>query len=125
MSIQRVLNVGFGAARLGLGVVAGACPEKIGRTWIGESAASPRSRVILRALGARDLALGIGTVEAALRDDASVWIAVSVLADLGDVAATLTARKDLPRAGVLTTSVLAGSAAITGLALLAIDLKGD
>lgn len=125
MSIQRVLNIGFGAARVGFGVVAGAYPEKIGRTWIGESAASPQSGVILRALGVRDLALGAGTVEAALRDDATVWLAVSTLADLGDVAATLLARKDLPRAGVITTTFLAGSAAITGAALLALDLAGD
>ncbi|MGA7398117.1 MAG: hypothetical protein WBW62_11780 [Solirubrobacterales bacterium] len=125
MRIQKLLNVGFGAARVGLGVVAGAYPEKVGRTWIGEAAVGPESGVILRALAVRDLALGAGTVEAALRDDARIWIAVSTMADLGDVAATLIARKDLPRAGVLTTTALAGSAAITGIILLAIDLAGD
>ncbi|MGA7436434.1 MAG: hypothetical protein WBW44_12570, partial [Solirubrobacterales bacterium] len=91
----------------------------------GEAAVGPESGVILRALAVRDLALGAGTVEAALRDDARIWIAVSTMADLGDVAATLIARKDLPRAGVLTTTALAGSAAITGIILLAIDLAGD
>ncbi|MGA7435733.1 MAG: hypothetical protein WBW44_08960, partial [Solirubrobacterales bacterium] len=70
MRIQKLLNVGFGAARVGLGVVAGAYPEKVGRTWIGEAAIGPESGVILRALAVRDLALGAGTVEAALRDDA-------------------------------------------------------
>jgi len=125
MNTQRVLNVGFGAARVGFGVVAGAWPEKIGRTWIGDQAAEAPTKVILRALGVRDVALGAGTVEAALRDDAAVWLAVSVLADIGDVTATLTARKDLPREGVLTTTFLAGSAAIAGSILLALELNRD
>ncbi|HTU15513.1 MAG TPA: hypothetical protein VMF31_09970 [Solirubrobacterales bacterium] len=125
MSVKRVLNVGFGAARVGFGVVAGAFPEKIGRTWIGESAGSPQTRVILRALGARDVALGAGTVEAALRDDATGWLVVSTLADFGDLTATLLARRDLPRNGVLVTGLFAGSAAFAGLALLAIELNGE
>jgi len=125
MNTQRFLNVGFGAARLAFGVVAGAWPEKIGRTWIGDEAGSPPTKVILRALGVRDVALGAGTVEAALRDDAVVWLAVSVLADIGDVTATLTSRKSLPRDGVLTTTFLAGSAAVAGGVLLALELNRD
>ncbi|MDQ2621740.1 MAG: hypothetical protein M3Y45_01730 [Actinomycetota bacterium] len=125
MNTQRILNVGFGAARLGFGVFASAYPSKMGRSWIGDEAESPPTRAILRALGGRDVAIGAGTVEAALRDDARMWLAVSVLADIGDLASTITSRKDLPREGVMVTAAVAGSAAVAGGVLLALDLNRD
>lgn len=119
------MNAGYGLTRVAFGVVAGSAPEKIGRTWIGEAAADEPTKVIFRALGVRDIALGAGTAEAAMRDQAGPWLAVTVLADLGDLAATLLARDSLPRRGVVTTSVVAGSAAIAGLALLALDFASE
>lgn len=121
MNLQRISIVSFGLARVAVGVFAGSAPERLGRTWIGDDAAGEPTKVILRALGARDIALGAGTAAAATRDQAGPWLAVSVLADLGDVAATLLARENLPDRGVVTTSVVAGSAALAGLALLAVD----
>lgn len=114
-------NVGFGAARIGFGIVAGSAPETIGRTWIGEAAGGEPTKVILRALGVRDIALGAGTVEAAIRGRAAAWLAVSVVADFGDVLATLLAREHLPRRGFITTSLVAGSAAVVGIGLLALE----
>jgi hypothetical protein len=121
MNARRWINTGFGLSRVAFGLVAGSSPERIGRTWIGDLAGEEPAKVILRALGARDVALGAGTAEAALRDRAGTWLAMTVLADLGDVVATVAARDRLPRSGVITTSALAGSAALAGLALLALD----
>ena len=125
MKSLRTLNVGFGASRLLFGVFAGAFPEKIGHTWIGETAETPQNRVILRALAGRDFAIGAGTIEAALRDDADTWLAVAALADLGDLASTVIARNDLPSKSVKITLALAGSAALSGIGLLVLNQLSD
>ncbi len=54
------------AARTGIGVVALVCPEVVGRPWVGDAAGTAQGRVLARALGGRDLALGLGAL-AALR----------------------------------------------------------
>ena len=125
MNSLRALNVGFGASRLVFGIFAGAFPEKIGRTWIGQTAETPENKVILRALSGRDFAIGAGTIEAALRDDADTWLAVSALADIGDLTSTLIARSDLPSKGVKITAALAGSAALGGIGLLVLNQLAD
>jgi len=125
MNSLRALNVGFGASRVAFGLIAGAFPEKMGRTWIGETAGTPQAQVILRALCGRDFAIGAGTIEGALRDDADTWLAVSALADLGDLTATLIARDELPSRSVKITSVLAGSAALGGIGLLILNQLAD
>jgi hypothetical protein len=120
------MNIGYAAARIAIGVVATAYPEKIGRTWIGEAADSPPTKVILRGLGARDIALGAGTVEATTGSgDAAVWLGCSAMSDLCDLSATLIGRNSLPKNGVLITSALAGAGAVTGFALMALELSGD
>lgn len=120
------MNVAYATARIGIGVIATAYPEKIGRTWIGPNAESPNTKVILRGLGARDLALGAGTIDATLRNEGvATWLATSALADFGDLSATLVGREALPKKGVVVTGILAASGALTGLALLALDLASD
>ncbi len=121
MEIQRGLNLGYGLTRVVFGMVATSMPRKLGRTWIGDDADTPGATVVLRALGVRDIALGAGTVVGALGDDADLWLATCVLADLGDVAGTISGRKELPENGVKTTVVLAGMGALAGIALLAIS----
>jgi hypothetical protein len=125
MNARIALNTGFGLSRVAFGLVAAAVPEKIGETWVGEDAFRASNRTIFRAMGFRDIALGVGATEAALRDQAGPWLAVSLLADLGDVAATLISINGIDRKGVVTTSVLAGSAAVAAAALLAIDMNSD
>jgi len=121
MNARIALNAGFGLSRVVFGLVAATVPEKIGQTWVGEDASRVSNKTVFRAMGFRDIALGIGATEAALRDEAGPWLAVSLLADLGDVAATLISINGLDRKGVVTTSFLAGSAAVAAGVLLAID----
>lgn len=123
MNVRIALNTGFGLSRVLFGVVAAVVPEKIGQTWVGEDASRASSKTVLRAMGFRDVALGLGATEAALRDEAGPWLAVSLLADVGDVAATLISINGIDRRGVITTSVLAGSAAVAAATLLAIDMN--
>jgi len=121
MNARIALNTGFGLSRVAFGIVAAVVPEKIGRTWVGEDASRASNKTVFRAMGFRDIALGIGATEAALRDQAGPWLTVSLLADIGDVAATLISINGIERKGVIVTSLLAGSAAVAAGALLAID----
>ncbi|MGK2956297.1 MAG: hypothetical protein ACSLFI_11595 [Solirubrobacterales bacterium] len=125
MNLKRALNVGYGASRVAFGMVAGAYPAKVGRTWIGASADKPENKVIFRALAGRDIAIGAGTIEGALRDEADVWLAIAALADIGDVTATLISRNDLENKGVIITSILASSAAAAGIGLLVLGQMSD
>lgn len=55
------------AARTGIGVVALVSPEVVGRPWVGDAAGTAQGRVLARALGGRDLALGLGALTALRR----------------------------------------------------------
>ena len=126
MNAKQLLNVGYAAARIGIGVVATVDPARIGRTWIGDSADETPTKVILRGLGARDFALGAGTIEATLVGrGVAAWLGFSALADLGDLTATLAGKDGLPSKGVKLTAFLAGSGFVSGLVLLALELNGD
>jgi hypothetical protein len=52
------------AARTGIGVVALLSPELVGRPWVGAAAGTDQGRLLARALGGRDLALGVGALAA-------------------------------------------------------------
>jgi hypothetical protein len=121
MNARIALNTAFGLSRVAFGIVAATVPEKIGETWVGEDANRASNKTVFRAMGFR----GIGATEAALRDQAGPWLAVSLFADIGDVAATLISINRIERKGVITTSVLAGSAAVAAGVLLAIDRNCD
>jgi hypothetical protein len=101
--------------RVGLGVAMVAVPRLIAQPWVGRAGAAPRTQVITAAMGARDVAIGLGTVRA-LRAGrgARPWLRAAALADTVDLLATLRARRDLPSFGVATvTAMAAGSAALS------------
>jgi hypothetical protein len=50
------------ASRVGLGFVALGVPSLVSRAWVGRSGDGPSGRVLGRALGGRDLALGLGAL---------------------------------------------------------------
>ncbi len=109
------------AGRVALGIVALSRPSVPARPWVGDGADDVAAQVFGRALGARDLALGLGAL-AALRNTpggpgpASAWVAAGALSDALDVAASLAAWRELPRAGRWLVVVSAGGAALTGAA---------
>jgi hypothetical protein len=123
--IRQFLNVGFGMTRVLFGVVASSVPEKIGSTWIGEDANRESSKVVFRALGLRDIALGAGMVQGAAKGDAAPWLAVAMLSDLGDFTATIVARNKIDPRAVAITAFLTGSATLTAAGLLALELASD
>ncbi|HUR49526.1 MAG TPA: hypothetical protein VMY88_08395 [Acidimicrobiales bacterium] len=101
----------IGAGRTALGLIALTRPEVPARPWVGRAVAStPGGRVLARALGARDLVLGLGALISGSRG----WAAAGAGADALDAAVTLGSFSDLPRRGRLLVLGSAGGAAIAG-----------
>jgi hypothetical protein len=113
--------VGVAAGRVAIGVVALARPAVPSRPWVGAAGDDLTARVFGRALGGRDLALGLGALAALARADAapataSAWVAAGALSDSLDVAASLAAWSELPRVGRLLVVASAAGAALAGAA---------
>src|SRR3954451_17204948 len=115
-------------ARVALGVVALARPSVPARPWVGEPADEIGLQVLGRALGARDLVLGLGTLAAARESlaaggkppagpwPAAAWYAAGALSDVLDLTITVTAWPRLPRATRWLVAASAGGAALAGAA---------
>lgn len=110
-------------ARVGIGALALVAPDRVTDPWVGRSA-DPRTRAVLaRALGARDLALGLGTLRAARRrSQVRAWVEAGALADSGDVLATLIGFRRLPWTGRYGVLAIA-AAAVVGAGLVAPRLR--
>jgi len=109
------------AGRVALGLTALAWPVVPARPWVGAAANDLAARVFGRALGARDLALGLGALAALQRPadhrgPASAWVAAGALSDALDVAASVASWRELPRNGRWLVVVSAGGAALIGAA---------
>lgn len=81
----RLLAQLYGGARVAIGAALLLAPTLTGRGWIGEDAEAPGTRVALRALGARDLVIGAGLLEALGGDKPTArWIEAGMASDLTD-----------------------------------------
>jgi len=109
------------AGRVGLGAAALAWPAGPARPWVGSSADELGAQVFGRALGARDLALGLGALVAVRKSSADpssagAWFAAGALSDALDVAVTVAAWPRLPRCTRWLVAASAAGAAVAGAA---------
>jgi hypothetical protein len=106
--------------RVGLGVTALAWPSVPARPWVGPSADELGAQLLARALGARDLALGLGALAAVWQApagrSAGGWYAAGALSDALDAAVTVAAWPRLPRTTRWLVAASAGGAALAGAA---------
>lgn len=104
------------AGRAALGVAVLAAPERVTAGWLGQDSAQlPVVGDLARSLGARDLALGLATLQTLGDPVAGPRVQLlCALVDGADVLATAIARDSLPRKGVYGTVVIAGAAAGAG-----------
>jgi hypothetical protein len=121
VSLLRRGSTVVAAGRVALGVTALAWPSIPARPWVGAAADDVAARVFGRALGARDLALGLGALAAlqgpaAQAGPARVWVAAGALSDALDVVATLSSWHELPRVTRWLVAASAGGAALAGAA---------
>jgi hypothetical protein len=97
------------AVRLGIGAIGVLAPGRLAwRLFLPGGRADEATALALRAAGARDLALGLGTVFASRRGPAPLrgWLLASALADCCD--ALIIARSKSASAGVRTATALVG-----------------
>jgi hypothetical protein len=96
-------------------------PARMGHGWVDKASRQSETQVMIRGLGARDLALGGGGLWSLLADDESAraWFAAHALADASDLAATLAARQDLPPRRVAFASAMAGVSTAIAIAAAA------
>lgn len=108
--------VALSAARVALGVTALAFPAAVARPWVGAAGDDLAGEVLGRALGARDVALGLGAL-AALRDGpARGWLAAGALSDGFDVITSVVSWAQLPRGTRWLVAASAGAASLAGAA---------
>ncbi len=121
MAQQRNLIYAFTAGRVAFGAALVAVPETVGRSWLGQPAEHRAVHIALRGLGARDIALAAGAALAAQRGSAArPWLALTVVSDLVDLAATLAAGDGIPARARKGTIALAGGTAVVGAVLTAL-----
>jgi hypothetical protein len=123
----RRLALANGAARCALGITALAVPSGPLTPWVGGAGGTQAVRLLARALGGRDLAIGAGTL-LALRRGGTVrgWVEAAGLADAGDVLVTAGAFASLPRRGRWAV-LAAATAGVVAAALTArhVDQPAD
>jgi hypothetical protein len=115
MDIAKLAH-GLALNRISFGAGLILLPGLYARSWVGSDAARRgRPKLLARALGGRDLALGVGGLLALRAGDAERarrWFAAQGATDAVDLVATLAAR-DVPMpARVFATAMAAGSTAI-------------
>jgi hypothetical protein len=114
----RGLTIGFAATRIAYAAAVVIAPEKAAGPWLGEAVESGGGRAAVRALVARDALLSAGFgIAAACGEPVRPWLAAVVASDVADIASTLADRDHLPEHSAPGTVVLAGAAAVIGIAL--------
>jgi hypothetical protein len=112
-------TIPFALGRIAFGAGLLAAPERVAAGWLPGDAARPGTRVAVRGLGARDVALATGVALAARKRP---WLIACLACDLADIGATLAAGEALPSRARWGTVALAGAAAAVGAGLIA---RGD
>ena len=95
---DRDLATLLGWTRVGVGLAFALAPAKMSKLWMGQNVDSVYTRMAGRALGSRDLALGIGLLTAMQRGStARGWLEAGVLADSVDTFTALSGMRRLPK----------------------------
>ena len=112
------------AGRVVVGAAFLLAPALAGRGWIGDDAERPGVQAIFRALGVRDLILGMLTLHVVDRPGIGArTVATCAAADAVDFTATFAARESLPTTAAAGALTVAGGAALSGMAV-AVALRG-
>jgi len=115
MDNRRVIAM-LSIARVGVGTVLLLAPRRMGRNWVGSVADDPRAALVIRGFGARDLALGLGTLRALSRNEPLTgWVQMAALGDACDAVAGLAAASSVGALRTIPTVVSATAAAVVGM----------
>jgi hypothetical protein len=107
--------VAFALSRVFFGLLLLARPGAAGKAWFGSDRLSAPTTSLLRSVGGRDVALGLGLVN---NDGPKCrWLAAGVVSDVADVAATTLVRDRFPRKNYLIGFFSALAYAVVGIGL--------
>jgi hypothetical protein len=112
---MRILGLLISVGRLLFGVAFISKPQVMEQLWIGRQARLPGAQLLARAVGSRDLALGLGGMQALARADGSAarpWLAAGAVCDAVDFGATLAAGAGIPRDARNGVLAVAGAGAV-------------
>jgi hypothetical protein len=103
------------AGRLAAGGGLVVAPAVVAGAWAGAAADTRDGHVLAIGLGARDVAIALGTLNALRsRRGAGAWLRAGVVADAADLLATLRARDTLPPLAVPAVVAIAGGSVVLG-----------
>jgi hypothetical protein len=118
----RTVAVAGARARIAIGIAGIVAPGAAARLMGGRSGSAGLAPVVVRMLGARDIALGLGAVIAIDRGaPVRGWLEGGALADTGDLVASVLGRDRLTPGAFKATAGISGASAALG-ALLARQL---
>ena len=125
---MRVLAAVISSARVLFGIAFIAKPTIMEPAWIGKQARVPGAQLLARAVGARDLVVGLGGLHALTREDRLVrpWVAAGGICDAVDFGATWAAGRMIPRdarRGVLV--VASASSLLSAVAVARLGASGQ
>jgi hypothetical protein len=118
--------ISFGRFLFGVAFIAE--PKVMERAWIGKQARLPGAQLLARAVGARDLTLGLGGLQALKRDDGSArpWLAAAAISDAVDFGATWAAGRGIPRQARNGVLAIAGVfSVLSAVAAAGVGRAGD
>jgi hypothetical protein len=104
--------MGVGRAALGLGFIL--MPRLLGKLWVGDEAETGGSKLLIRAVGVRDLVLGVGILASLQGRGARTWVQAAALSDAVDVTAAAIAGDSIPAYARWAVFLLGGGSAIQG-----------
>jgi len=113
----RAVALTVALVRVGAGIALGGAPNTFLRWESGAPTPTSSASLLMRTVGIRDLALGIGTVASIRRGstrDLQGWVGVGLLSDTLDFAAGLTAARTIGVRGILASA--------TAVPVVALDL---
>lgn len=107
------------AGRIAIGVAALVAPRKLAAGWLGPEAATGAVTLLTRAFGAREVAVGAGTLWALdAGGPVRPWVTAGVVCDGLDAAASVLAVRHLGAPKALLNGAVAASATVAGIAAL-------
>ena len=114
---MRILAGLISLGRFIIGLVFISNPKIMDKAWIGKQARMPGAQLLSVAVGSRDLMLGAGGLQAAVRNDGSAqqWLGAAAVCDAIDFAATYKAGRAIPRSSRTTVLGVAAGAAVLSL----------
>lgn len=118
--------MGVGLLRVGIGSVAIVAPGLAMRLWLGADGKSDQVKAMGLAVGARDVVLGLGTLQA-LRGEGNpaLWLKYGAIADAADGVGTIrTFRREPANLRMLTALMAVSFSAIGWMLSRQDDLRG-